>query len=81
MDAPGTEQLDSLSALEERIQKAAELVTQLRRQREEAVKQGEAAVREAESLRREIETLRAERLEVRKRVEKLLGQIDLLSSA
>ncbi len=32
MDAPRVEELDSLAALEERIQNAAELVTQLRRE-------------------------------------------------
>jgi len=87
MDDPRAEELDSLSSLEERIQKTAELVTRLRRERDEAVKQGEAAVAEAAeareqtgSLRREIEALRGERVQVRKRIEKLLGQMDLLNS-
>jgi FtsZ-binding cell division protein ZapB len=89
------EEIDSLAHLEERIQKAAELVSQLRRDRDTAVKEKEAAVAERDAalreaaearaqvagLSQELEALRGERAQVRTRIEKLLGQMDLLSSS
>jgi len=88
------EEADSLASLEERILKAAELVTQLRRERDAAAAQKQAAVQErdaavkeagearkrAEALAVELEALRGERRQVRTRIEKLLGQLDLLSA-
>ena len=95
MEPLPAEEIDSLAHLEERIQKAAELVTRLRRERDEAMKEKEAAVAERDaalresaearsklvSLSQEVETLRGERTQVRTRIEKLLGQMDLLNSA
>ena len=85
---------DSLATLEERILRAAELVNQLRRERDAAVveklaafEERDATVREAadarsrtDKLARELETLRGERQQVRTRIEKLLGQLDLLNA-
>ncbi len=86
---------DSLSSLEERIRRAVELVAALRREKEELAGQLEAARAESQSAReaaganhqqiekleREVEELRAERATVRKRIEKLLSQMDQLSGA
>ena len=88
------EEINSLAQLEERIQKAADLVGQLRRERDAALKEREAALAEREGalrdaaevraqvarLSEELETLRGERLQVRTRIEKLLGQVDLLNA-
>src|SRR5439155_13656489 len=65
-------QEDSLTSLEERIRKTVELVTSLRAERD-------TAVEESQRLREEIDELRKERKHVRARIEKLLGQMDLLS--
>ena len=88
---PETE-LDSLANLEERVRRAVELVASLRAERDAALSELEgaraalgelASVRkaaaEAQLLREEIGGLRAERKQVRVRIEKLLGQMDLLS--
>lgn len=87
------DEVDSLAHLEERVLKAAELVNRLRREKDAAMKEKEAAlserdvaVREAAEARtqvarlsQELETLRGERIQVRTRIEKLLGQMDLLN--
>jgi FtsZ-binding cell division protein ZapB len=77
-----------LEALEERIRRAAELVAALRAERDTALAELDAArksagpaIEEARKLRTELETLRGERVHVRKRIEKLLGQMDLLSGS
>jgi len=80
MSSPAMEQ-DSLANLEERILRTVELVNDLRAERDEAQKAAGAAVAEAQKLRQEIEELRGERKHVRTRIEKLLGQMDLLSGA
>lgn len=86
---------DSLSSLEERITRAVELVTELRRERdqlaaelrsvqtelEEARRQTSTSSLQAEKLARELDDLRSERKQVRTRIEKLLGQMDLLSNS
>jgi FtsZ-binding cell division protein ZapB len=88
------QEIDSLAHLEERIQKAADLVAQLRREKDVALKQKQAALAEREGalreaaearaqlarLSEELETLRGERLQVRTRIEKLLGRMDLLNA-
>ena len=85
---------DSLTSLEERILRAVEMVGQLREEKaklqedvEKLAAERDSAVREtgeartqASKLAQEIETLRAERTQVRTRIEKLLGQMDLLSA-
>ena len=81
------QEVEPLARLEERIRQAAELVTRLRREKEAAVAELEPALREAAEARalvaklsREMDTLRGERTEVRGRIEKLLGQMDLLNA-
>ncbi len=63
--SPSQQELDALASLEERITKAVELVTTLRAERDAAIQ--------------ELEELRSERKQVRTRIEKLLGQMDLLN--
>jgi len=72
--------LDSLAHLEERITLAVELVSGLRTQNAELEQRLAAAVAEASAVRQELDELRAERRQVRTRIEKLLGQMDLLSA-
>ena len=74
-------EVDSLSSLEERIQRAVEWVAQLRREKDEAVHAATEAKAEATRLAQEVKTLQAERKQVRARIEKLLGQIDQLSGS
>jgi FtsZ-binding cell division protein ZapB len=71
---------DSLSSLEERIQRAVQWVAQLRQEKDAAVEAAAEAKAEAERLATELKTLQAERKQVRSRIEKLLGQIDQLSA-
>lgn len=77
---------DALSGLEERIRRLADLVVALRAERDEAVAERDAArnaagstLSDLQKLRDEILELRGERKQVRQRIEKLLGQMDLLS--
>jgi uncharacterized coiled-coil DUF342 family protein len=81
-------EVDALASLEERILRAAELVSALRAERDAAVAElsnartaGGTALAESQKLREELEALRAERKQVRTRIEKLLGQMDLLSGS
>ena len=64
----------ALAALEERIHRAVDLVSTLRGERD-------AAVADARKLRQELEDLRAQRKQARVRIEKLLGQMDLLAGS
>ena len=80
-------EIDTLTHLEERIQKAVALVHHLRQERDGALKElaaSNAAFTESQAvnaqLAEEIETLRAERHQVRNRIEKLLGHIDQLGA-
>jgi FtsZ-binding cell division protein ZapB len=73
------EQEDSLSSLEDRIQRAIQLVSRLRQEREAAVEEAAEARAQAGRLADEVKALHAERKQVRSRIEKLLGQIDQLS--
>jgi chromosome segregation ATPase len=88
------EETDALGTLEQRITRAVELVNQLRQERDALEKQLDsvrASGSEAESamahlkaenarLSEELDSLRSERKQVRTRIEKLLGQMDLLAS-
>ena len=88
------EETDSLASLEERIHRAVQLVSQLRQEKDtlqklfdEAVAEKESAGKNAAELREqnkalseEINELKAERRQVRSRIEKLLGQMDMLSA-
>lgn len=73
--------VDSLASLEERITRAVELVTSLKTQNATLEKQAQSAIAERDATRQELEDLRSERKQVRTRIEKLLGQMDLLSTA
>ena len=84
--SPAEQSTDSLSSLEDRITRAVELVSQLRRERETAAAEAAQARSETEAARAEIarltetvRTLETERKQVRGRIERLLGQIDQLS--
>ena len=77
--------VDEFSALEERVLRAVDLVKRERQTRaaaEERVSQVEAQLREqapvAEKLQKEVESLHTERDQVRKRIERLLAQLDAL---
>ena len=72
---------DSLSSLEDRIQRAVQLVSRLRQEREAAVAEAAESKRAAALMADEVKTLQAERKQVRSRIEKLLGQIDQLSAS
>jgi len=74
-------ELDSLASLEERINRAVDLVTTLRAERADMESQLNASLAERDSMRQELEELRAERKQVRTRIEKLIGQMDLLKGA
>jgi hypothetical protein len=80
-----TVSVDDFSALEERIQRAVELVKRERQARtaaEERAVTAEAQVRIQQplldQLQNEINAMRAERDQVRQRVERLLAQLDAL---
>ena len=75
------QELDALDSLEERITRAVELVTSLRKENADLGAQLSLAIAERDSVRQELEELRSERKQVRARIEKLLGQVDLLSGA
>jgi len=73
-------ELDSLAHLEERITRAVELVSQLRAQNAELQQQLAVAIANRDSAQAELTELRSERKNVRTRIEKLLGQMELLSA-
>jgi FtsZ-binding cell division protein ZapB len=91
--APREQDVDALSSLEERINRAVEAVTYLRKEKEVIAQQLETAMAERDAARKEaalaqaqaqkvaqeLEDLRSERKQVRTRIEKLLGQMDLLN--
>jgi FtsZ-binding cell division protein ZapB len=79
--SPADLENDSLSSLEDRIQRAVQLVSRLRQEREAAVAEAAEAKRAAALMAEEVKTLQAERKQVRSRIEKLLGQIDQLSAS
>ena len=86
---------DSLASLEARILKAVEIIFTLREENASLRKQLQTAIEEKERVSKdtkdassradkvmaELESLRNERAHVRTRIEKLLGQMDLLSSS
>ena len=88
MDLPEETGIDPLTHLEERIQKAVDLIARLREANHSAEAERDAAVREAsqwrtkfEELSAEVETLRRERDQVRSRIQKLLGHLDVLGQS
>jgi len=70
-----------LSTLEERVQRAVQLVTRLRQEREAALQELAESKAAAAKLADEVKALHAERKQVRGRIEKLLGQIDQLGGS
>jgi len=85
--SPVEQESDSLGSLEERITLAVQLVARLRKEKQAALDEvagarADAAEAKADALRLadEVKTLQAERQQVRSRIEKLLGQIDQLST-
>jgi FtsZ-binding cell division protein ZapB len=87
MSSPAPE-VDSLASLEERIRRTVEIVNMLRAERDAAITERDqarsaagATLADLQKLRDEIDELRGERKHVRTRIEKLLGQMDLLSGA
>jgi predicted nucleic acid-binding Zn-ribbon protein len=77
--SPVDQEQDSLSTLEERIQRAVQLVAKLRQEKEAALAEAADAKADAARLTDEVKALQQERKQVRSRIEKLLGQIDQLS--
>ena len=77
---PIEQEADSLSSLETRIQRAIEMVTHLRAEKEAALEEAAEAKAEIARLTEDNRLLQAERKQVRSRIEKLLGQIDQLSA-
>jgi FtsZ-binding cell division protein ZapB len=71
---------DTLSTLEDRIQRAIDLVSRLRKEKEAALDEAAEARAATTRLSEEVKLLQAERKQVRSRIEKLLGQIDQLSA-
>lgn len=75
--------MDSLEALESKIRKAVELVSELRAENAKLRKQladAEANAGKSAEVAREADSLRSEREAVRKRLEKLLETIDQVSA-
>jgi len=79
--------VDPLAQLEERIREAAEVIPRLREEKEAAIVERNDAVGQLQDLQskvgkltKEVETLRLERQQVRGRIEKLLGHLDVLSA-
>jgi FtsZ-binding cell division protein ZapB len=77
---PIEQEADALSSLETRIQRAIEMVTHLRAEKEAALEEAAEAKAEITRLTEDNRLLHVERKQVRSRIEKLLGQIDQLSS-
>jgi chromosome segregation ATPase len=78
--SPVEQENDSLNSLEERINLAVQLVARLRQEKQAALDEAAQAKADAARLADELKTLQAERKQVRSRIEKLLGQIDHLST-
>ena len=78
--SPAEQEVDSLSSLEERIQRAVQIVARLREEKQAAMDDAADARAQTERLAGEVRALQAERKEVRARIEKLLGLIDQLSA-
>ena len=73
------EDSDALQSLEERILRAVELVSQLRKEKDATAKANEELKAENQRLSEELNTFQSERKQVRSRIEKLLGQMDNLA--
>ena len=78
--SPAEQELDSLGSLEDSIQRAVQLVSRLRQEKDAALQDAAQAHTEIERLTSEVKSLQAERKQVRGRIEKLLAQIDQLGA-
>ena len=78
--SPVQQEKDPLAVLEDRITRAAELVANLRAEKADLEAQLRSAFEDRDTYRQELDELRSERKQVRTRIEKLLGQMDLLST-
>ena len=78
--SPTEQETDALSGLEERIQKAVQLVNRLREEKELALADAAEAHADVARLSEEVKNLQTERRQVRARIERLLGQIDGLNA-
>lgn len=81
-------EVDALTHLEDRVQKAVALVQRLRQEKEAVLKElaaSQSALEDSQianlTLKEELEGLQTERKQVRGRLEKLLGHIDQLGAA
>jgi hypothetical protein len=72
---------DSLSSLEERIQRAVQLVARLRQEKQAALQEAAEARAEAARQAEVVKTLETDRKQVRARIERLLAQIDQVNNA
>jgi chromosome segregation ATPase len=77
---PVPQEGDSLSSLEERIQRAIQLVARLRQEKEAALAEAAEARADAQRMADELKSLQAERKQVRGRIERLLEQIDEINA-
>lgn len=77
---PVPQEGDSLSSLEERIQRAIQLVARLRQEKEAALADAAEARADAQRMADELKALQSERKQVRGRIERLLEQIDELNA-
>jgi predicted nucleic acid-binding Zn-ribbon protein len=77
---PVPQEGDSLSSLEERIQRAIQLVARLRQEKEAALAEAAEARTDALRMADELKSLQTERKQVRGRIERLLEQIDELNA-
>lgn len=68
------EGIDSLAGLEERINRAVQVITNLRSENDDLH-------RRVSALEEELNTMRGERKQVKSRIEKLLSQLDLLTAS
>jgi chromosome segregation ATPase len=68
------EGIDNLASLEERINRAVQVITNLRSENDDLR-------RRVGALEEELNTLRGERKQVKTRIEKLLSQLDLLTAS
>ena len=78
--SPAEQESDSLSSLEERIQRAVQLVARLRQEKEAALEEAAGLKVDVERLTGDVKAMQEDKKQVRTRIEKLLGQIDQLGA-
>ena len=81
MALAGTDEAEILSRLSERVEKAVGTIQELRRERDKLraqVEELESRLRDQESIDEEHERFRKERVEIRDRIESILGSLEAL---